>query len=257
MSRHLITAAFGATLAVAMPTLTTAAPSFMHAALVISTGVGADRVAGSGKQANEVRPVSDFHALRLAGPIDVEVHAATRESLTVQADDNLLPYIETQVRNGALEIGLHKGVSFYTRNPIKVIVECKTLNSIAASGSGDIHVDRAQARDFDVVISGSNDVTIEALEADILAVSISGSGDFRAAGKAPTQGISIAGSGDVDTANLVGEQVAVKIAGSGDAKVHASRTLSVSIAGSGDVRYRGQPQISRAIAGSGEVSALP
>lgn len=256
MSRHLFIAVIGATLGAAMPALVSASPSFLQVAQVISTGTGADRVAGSGKTAEEVRAIGDFHALRLSGPIDVEVRAAARESLTVQADDNLLPYIETQVRNGTLEISLRKGASFHTRNPIKVVVECKTLNSIAASGSGDIHVDRAQARDFDVAISGSNDVTIDALDAAILAVSISGSGDFHAAGKAATQGISIAGSGEVDTANLVGEQVAVKIAGSGDAKVHALRTLSVSIAGSGDVRYLGQPQITRAIAGSGEVSAL-
>lgn len=223
----------------------------------VSVGGGAGRIEGSGKQADEVRALAGFHALRLSGPIDVRLKSAERERVSVRTDDNLLPLIETRVRDGTLEIGLQRDAAFHTRNGIVVTVEFQVLDAIAASGSGDVHADRIRTREFNTAIAGSNDIAIDALEAEILAVSISGSGDFRAGGHATTQGFSIAGSGDVNAAELEGARVAVKIAGSGDAKVYATESLAVSIAGSGDVRYRGTPQLAKSIAGSGVVEPLP
>lgn len=222
----------------------------------LTVGGSANRIEGSGVVADEARALTGFHALRLSGPIDVVVHQSARDGVKVQADGNLLALVDTVVRDGVLEIALRRGASLHTRHPIVVTVDCKTLDAVFASGSGDIRIDRVQTHAFNLAVSGSNDVEVDALETEILGVSMSGSGDFRAAGHALTQGYSLAGSGDVHAADLVGEQVAVKIAGSGDAQVHATQTLAVSIAGSGDVRYRGHPRVSRAIAGSGEVTAL-
>lgn len=240
---------------VCAPALAEESSWFHHVTQTITVG-GANRVDGSGVVADEARALTGFHALRLSGPIDVEVHQSTREAVTVKADANLLALVDTVVRDGVLEIALRRGASLRTRNPIVITIECKALDAVFASGSGDIRIDRVKTHAFNLAVSGSNDVVVDALETDILAVSMSGSGDFRAAGRAPTQGYSIAGSGDVHAADLAGEQVAVKIAGSGDAQVHATQSLAVSIAGSGDVRYRGHPRVSRAIAGSGDVSPL-
>lgn len=221
----------------------------------LSIGNG-DRVEGSGHVAQDTRATGAFHALKLAGPVDVELKAGQREQVTVSADNNLLPFVETVVRDGTLAIGLRRGAALRTRNRLLVTIEFTSLDAIATSGSGDVRVSELKTRELNVAIAGSSDVAIERLDADILAVSIAGSGDLRASGRARTQAFSITGSGEVNAADLAGETVAVKIAGSGDAKVHATKALTVSIAGSGAVAYRGQPQVTKSIMGSGEVAPL-
>ena len=177
-------------------------------------------------------------------------------ALRVHLQQGGKPLIDTTVRDGMLDIGLHKGAVFRTENKLVAQVRVQSLDQLVVTGSGDVRIARLKTGEFKVSIVGSSNVSVDRLEAEIVAVSIKGSGDFRAAGRAPTQGYSIAGSGDVRAADLVGEQVAIKIAGSGNGQVHARGALSVSISGSGDVRYRGHPQLAQTISGRGEVTPL-
>jgi hypothetical protein len=253
--------------AITLAVLLAAAPAWADGAcrlpeskgsITASSGRGADRVDGSGRIADDKRSLAGFTSLRATGPFDIELRAATRESVTVRADDNLFELIETRVRPGdaALEIGLKPQSAIRTRQKPRIVVEFVKMDAVSLTGSGDLIADRIRSDAFAVAISGSNDVCIETLEAATLGLSIAGSGDFRAAGRADTQGVRIAGSGDADLRNLTGKVVKITIAGSGDVRVHATETLEVTIAGSGDVLYRGEPKITKSIAGSGDLRPL-
>jgi hypothetical protein len=231
----------------------TAAATAAGTLVVGSTG---NRITGSGRTVDDMRTPGAFSAIRISGPIDVELKASEREHVTVRFDDNLVTLVETHVTTDAtpaLEIRLQPGASFRSAGTPKVIVEFKSISSLAMSGSGDVHADAVRGPLLAVSVSGSSDVKIDRLDVDVLGVSIAGSGDFTAAGRAAEQGYSIAGSGDIKTDNLIGQTVKVRIAGNGDARVHAEQMLTVSIAGSGDVVYRGTPVIKKSVAGSGEV----
>ncbi len=240
----------------AAPAARAAAPEDSSSARTIVVGGSNGRVVGSGRLVDQPRAVAGFHAVRVSGPIDVLIQQGERESVSVQADDNLQALIDTTVRDGMLDIGLNKGAVFRTESKLVAQVRVQSLDQLVVTGSGDVRIAHLKTGEFKVSIVGSSNVSVDRLEAEIVAVSIKGSGDFRAAGRAPTQGYSIAGSGDVRAADLVGEQVAIKIAGSGNGQVHARGALSVSISGSGDVRYRGQPQLAQTISGRGEVTPL-
>jgi Putative auto-transporter adhesin, head GIN domain len=223
-------------------------------ALVV--GSSGNRIAGSGRAVDDVRTPGSFSAIRVSGPIDVELKASEREQVTVRFDDNLVSVVETQVTTDAtpaLEIRLQPGASFRSGGSPKVIVEFKSISSLSLSGSGDVHADAVRGPLMAVSVAGSSDVKVDRLDVDVLGVSIAGSGDFTAAGRATEQGYSIAGSGDIKAENLVGQTVKVRIAGSGDARVNAEQMLTVSIAGSGDVIFRGTPVVKKSVAGTGEV----
>lgn len=216
-------------------------------------GFTGERVTGSGRIVEEPRPLAGFGALKLAGGIDVELRAGERESVTVRADDNVVPLIETRVEGGTLVIGVARGASFRTQRTPRVVVEFVRLGELTAAGSGDVHADRVRGDAFAVAVAGSGDVKIDALDVNSLGVMLAGSGDFTAGGRADEQGFRIRGSGDVRARDLVGRSVKVSIAGSGDASVHATEELEVAIAGSGDVVYRGAPKVTKSIAGPGSV----
>ena len=88
---------------------TRAATAGLTMALLIVTATGCesdsdDAVRGSGDIVTEVREVSDFSEVHLEGSGDVVVEMGENESLTVEADDNLLELITTSVRGSRLVI---------------------------------------------------------------------------------------------------------------------------------------------------------
>jgi hypothetical protein len=216
-------------------------------------------VAGSGRVVEERRTLSAFTAVRLNGPVDLELRASDRESVTVRADDNIAPLIETRVAGGdrpALEIGVQPGASFRSSRSPLVVVEFRALSELVMRGSGDVKADRIRGDDFVLSMNGSGDARIETLETGRFAVALSGSGDLVVSGRAEQQAIRIAGSGDVNAQRLAGRDVQVAIAGSGDVTVNASETLDATISGSGDVGYVGSPRVTQRIRGSGSVHRI-
>lgn len=216
----------------------------------------ADRVLGSGEPATELRPVGDFDALRTSS-IKVLVRQGTTPSVSVRADRNLLPLLETVVEDGAngktLKLRWKRGYDIQSKVVPEVTVVVVRLQALMVSGSGDIVAERLQQAKLLVRVEGSGDVKLDGLSADELKVEIKGSGDAQASGRASRLSVSIAGSGDVQTADLKADDVVVSIAGSGDASVFADKTLAVSIAGSGDVVYSGNAVVKQSVVGSGSV----
>jgi hypothetical protein len=209
---------------------------------------------GSGTAATQTRQVAEFQAIDVRGAVELRVRQAARQSVSVEADDNLLPMIETVVEGTTLKVGPRRGANMRPRQPIVVTVDVVQLKSIDAAGSSKVHVDGLEAPSFALTMAGAGEFRLRGLACGDLRIGISGSGDVEAAGRATSVSIDIAGSGDVRASALQSDDVRVRIAGSGDAAVQAARSLDVSIAGSGDVTYSGEPaRLKTSVAGSGHI----
>lgn len=214
------------------------------------------KIVGSGNVTSSTRAVSDFKGVDLALSADVKIVQGTTEGVTVEADDNIIPLIETVVERGQLRIRLHKKIGSIHSKQVRVTVNAKTIEQLEVSGSGSIAADKLQSAQLRTSIAGSGDMRFGELDVGKLNISIAGSGDFVASGKAQTLDASIAGSGDIKVQSLASDSVKVGIAGSGSADVNAQSKLKVSIAGSGDVSYIGDPEVSKSIVGSGSVRRI-
>ena len=209
---------------------------------------------GSGTSASEARTVAEFQAIGLSGQVDLVVRQGVQTSVQVQADDNLLPLLETVVEGNTLQVRWKKGQSLYTRAKVLVTVVTPKLTRLSVAGSGDVQLEAFSTPALQLSLSGSGNARLETLTTDDLGIRISGSGDVSGKGTAGKLKVSIAGSGDVRLADLRADDVTVAIAGSGDAAVNAQKTLQVNIAGSGDVTYTGTAQVKSSVAGSGSVT---
>ncbi|MBL0122428.1 MAG: DUF2807 domain-containing protein [Betaproteobacteria bacterium] len=242
---------------------------------------GGNQTKGSGVVKQESRAVANFSRLVLALPATVTLSQGPAESLTISADDNLLPLMTTRVAGDELIIEGDNSHGFSTRNAIKVRLTVKTLNAITIKGSGDVFGDQFKSDKLDISIAGSGDVKLKSIRADQVKIgiegsgdisvdaidsklvdasiqgsgdirlpslqsswvkiSVNGSGDISAAGNTDKVDVEIMGSGDVRTGKLVAREAGVKIMASGDAVVHAKEKLIARVYGSGDVRYAGSP----------------
>jgi len=201
------------------------------AALLVLTGCSV--VNGSGQLESETRPVSGFTGIELSGNGEVTVEQGETESLIIEADDNVLPALTSEVEDSVLRLGTKPRTRVQTRNPIRYRVTVTDLTSLDLSGSGSI--------------SGAN------LKVNSLRVTISGSGTMNLAGSADQQELKVSGSGEYEAARLSSRSVSIDISGSGKAEVAAAEQLRVDISGSGTVTYSGDPEIDQSISGSGRL----
>lgn len=93
-------------------------------------------VKGSGNVKTEKREVSNFKSIDVSGAFEVEITAQKDFSLEVEADDNLLELIKTEVDDGTLEIKSQK--SLKTSNPLKIRISAPDINSLELSGASKV-----------------------------------------------------------------------------------------------------------------------
>ena len=244
---------------------------------LLSCVAGCDYIQGSGKVVTEERQVSDFDKVLFGCSGVLNIVQGNKESLTIKADDNIMPYIEAEVRGGRLRINIKDQGRFINIQPsrdiefnltLKDICELELVGSgsirsqslksqdmeLGISGSGSIEIDELKSDELDFELSGSGSFSIKDIKAEEVSAEITGSGKYSLGGKIYQQDIRITGSGNYNAKKLECKEAVVHISGSGDAEISVSDELEVKISGSGDVDYYGSPKTSIRISGSGDVN---
>lgn len=186
---------------------------------------------GSGVVKTETRTVSGFTAVELAGNGEVTVQQSGTESLSISAEENLLPLLTSEVVDGTLKLGVKDGARIDSSQPITYQVSLKNLSGLDIGGSGN--------------------QTATGVKTTALRVRVAGSGTVTASGTADALDLQMAGSGTFRGSGLASKTANIDSAGSGTAEVAVSDRLNVKILGSGTVTYSGSPQVTESIMGSG------
>ena len=186
---------------------------------------------GSGDVTTEAREVSGFDEVVLLGSGDVFIEVAGSESLTIEAEDNIIPLLSTEVEDGRLELKATESIS--PTEPIRYTITAEVLDA--------------------VVITGSGRITATAVDTETFAPGISGSGNITAEGRCTSLASVISGSGNYDGSGLVCADGDVTVSGSGNAIVNVTGSLEATVTGSGNIQYIGDPSIDRTVTGSGTI----
>lgn len=188
-------------------------------------------VRGSGVRAEVHRELPDFHAVEFDVAGEVVVRVGEPASVHLSGDDNLLPEIETTVRNGVLHVDLARSCDF--RCDLQVVIGTPSLERFDLEGSGDVEIAGLAGHEVELVIEGS--------------------GSIQARGATHRLVGAIEGSGDLLLAELGATRADLSIEGSGSMDVSVAEALHYSIAGSGSIAYRGDARVSGSVDGSGSI----
>src|ERR1035438_7091589 len=102
----------------------------------ISSGCRMFSERGSGNVIKQERTVTAFNAIRISGAFDLILSQGNTQSVTVEADDNLMPIIKTEVKGDELIIENTKPI--HESHTLKVYVTVKELKKIDLSGAVDM-----------------------------------------------------------------------------------------------------------------------
>jgi hypothetical protein len=210
---------------------------------------------GSGTMKTETRQVSDFRAVEISYPAEVVISQGTSESLKIEADDNVLPGLQTRVQNNTLEI-FYKSKDKVVRptKPVKITIVVKDLNQVNFESAGKLEIQSLDTDSLGVSVSGAGDLKLNKITAKDLSVNLSGAGSMAATGTADNLDMNISGFGSFNGKELQTQTATISLSGAGSATARVAEKLDAEISGAGSINYYGSPDVTKQVSGVGGVT---
>lgn len=206
-------------------------------ALVLAACGGGGITVGSGNVISETREVSDISAVALSTSGALTITQGETESLTIEADDNILPLLTSDVVNGTLKLDSKPNTSFSTQNSIIYTLTVKDISAITGTGSGSIEVgDLTPQSDLSMTITGSGSLNASAIHSEAnISITAEGSGGFNVKGiEGDAVSLTIRGNGGGEILLMMATTVDVTLTGSGSLSTNgAAQSQTVNLSGSG------------------------
>ncbi|HLO15805.1 MAG TPA: head GIN domain-containing protein [Anaerolineales bacterium] len=240
-------------------------PSLLIFAALLSTSCSVARgrglaggIPGSGNIQTQTRDTGAFQAISIEYPgAKIIIQQGLKESVEIQADDNLLPQLSTEVLAGRLSIKSSETNWKTSVNPskqVKITITARDLNEILLSAEvGDLEVNDLQAGTLKLVLSGGAQIKLNGIQVDLLDSDLSGAGDIQASGIANEIKLILSGFGNFNAADLKSDKATIELSGMGNATVRVEKELAATITGAGSVNYLGNPRVDKTLNGAGSV----
>lgn len=219
----------------------------------VFTLVSCDHRSGSGNIITEDRSTGSFDAISVGGSFDVEVKTGDATSVTVEADDNIMKYIETKVSGNTLKINT-EGMHSYSNVHMKVYITVPSLQRITASASAEVECENVLKSNGLITFKASSSASIKAeVDAPEIETEANSSGSVTVSGKTKSHKTQASSSGNIHAFDLLSENADAGASSSGDIELHASVSLNARASSSGSVEYRGAATVTKSESSSGSV----
>jgi len=174
-------------------------------------------VHGSGNLATETRDIEDFRAIDVSGVFVVELVAQKDFSVQVEADDNVLQYIKTEVDDGVLEISTTRKIK--SSSGLKVRISAPDIEKIEASGATKVSVADLKNTGLEVDTSGASKVSLK--------------------GESEKFVVDVSGASNIDAGELKAKAATVSASGASQVNLYVTDSLRSKASGASKIVYSG------------------
>jgi len=191
-------------------------------------------VTGSGNRKTEKRPMGEFNAVEVTGAYDVKIMSGTKGDVQIESDDNILPLIKTEVKDGRLVVSSNE--KFSTGKYPTVSIVATNIQDVSGTGASNFEI--SGIRNASLKLTGM------------------GASNFQCAGETNKLTVDVSGAGSVDARELHAKDAIVKTNGASSVTVFATETLDANVNGVGSVDYYGNPKVvNKKVDGMGSLNA--
>jgi len=190
-----------------------------------------DEIKGSGVILKQKRDVASFNSIATEGAFDIDIVCQKPQSIEVEADDNLLQLITTEVSNSVLHIRSNRSNS--PSDNIRIKISVPELEGISAKGAGKFDITGIKSEKFEIDTRGATAIKV--------------------AGETKLIDIDSNGAGKIDAHKLRAARGVVEAKGVARVDVNVAEQLDVTVSGPSHVTYQGDPVLNKTIHGPGSV----
>jgi hypothetical protein len=200
-----------------------------------------EKIEGNGKLVTRDVAVSSFDALTANGVYELKLIQGAKESVKIEADENLHEYFTVRNEGSKLIIDTKKmdNKNLNIKNKIRVFVTFRTLKELDLSMVGSTNADdQLSFNDLKLNYSsvGNLDLKLSAKKIDVNNSSV---GNLKLTGKADEAVVKHSGVGKVQAGEFVVQTMDIENTGVGGAEVNAQKDLKVKDSFLGKVNNRG------------------
>jgi len=193
-----------------------------------------------GEVTTEDRQAGSFNSVNVSTGITVYLSQGDKESIRVEADENLHEYIVTEIRGGVLNI--YSEFNIRNAKSRKVYVTIKEVKSLKTSSAGDIKGQTPFTADMlTLATSSAGDINLEVRANEVRATTNS-SGDITLKGSADKLTADLSSAGDLNAFDFTVREADITASSAGDATITVTETLKARASSAGDIHYRGKPK---------------
>lgn len=201
--------------------------------LLVTAGChhGRADVKGSGKREVQKREIGPFTSISTEGHFNLEIVCGKDLSVEVEGDDNILPLVNSEVRNNVLRLVSTK--SYSADEPVTFRISVPNLEAISADGAGKVQITGVNNDKIQIASNGASAITVS--------------------GTTKMVGVDTNGASKIDTHNLRSAHAIVDTKGASKVDLGVCDRLDVNVSGVSHVTYRGDPVVNKTIHGPGKV----
>jgi hypothetical protein len=181
--------------------------------------LGFGGVRGSGNVATDRRTASEFQKIDVGGNFQVEITAQKEYAVEVETDDNLLPFVTTEVRGGTLHIESERRLS--PLHQVRIRIYAPDIDAIDISGTSNVSLNNLSNEGFTVDASGASKLSIN--------------------GETSKLSLKVSGATRVDGENLKVGNATISASGASRVSVNVSGDLTAQASGASNIVYSGTP----------------
>ncbi len=234
-------------------------------------------VATAGNVVTETYPIkSNYTAISVTNMIEVVLLDAPKNSIRVETDERLMPYLQIVVKNGVLVLNFDdqreverlrkrnlnladtrvyvsaRGVNTFTASGMSEFeadmpIAASTI-TISASGMSSIDFERVECKTFSLSISGKTEVDAQ-LQADKCDLSVSGMSEVDLEGRTDRLSLRLSGMSEVSLDELHARTAEVYVSGMSEAGVNASESITGGVSGMSDLTTFGSANVNVSTSG--------
>ena len=180
------------------------------------------KIKGNGIIVSENRVLTEFHSIDVRGAFKIVVEESDRSKVNVETDENIMPYIDTEIIDQVLFIKYTQKGTYTESKQTTIFVEMPILKYVSSSGANNFNI---------------NDIHNE----NILEIQASGAGNINLSGNVKNVTIDIAGAVNMNAKQLLTKNTTINASGTCMAQLQALELLDISLSGACSVYYIGTP----------------
>ena len=234
---------------------------------------------GSATIVTETYPIkSNYTAISVTNMIEVVLLDAPKNSIRVETDERLMPYLQIVVKNGVLVLNFDdhreverlrkrnlnladtrvyvsaRGVDTFTASGMSEFeadmpIAASTI-TISASGMSSIDFERVECKTFSLSISGKTEVDAQ-VQADKCNISVSGMSEVDLEGRTDRLSLRLSGMSEVSLEELHARTAKVSVSGMSSAEVYATESITGGVSGMSDLTTFGSANVNVSTSGGG------
>ena len=206
---------------------------------------------GNGKVVTDNRKVTDeFTKVSVSEGLMVYVTQADDFSIEVEADENIIDLIATDINNGKLRVHARENIGNATK---KVFVSLPNVTALSGSSGAHLQTENRIKSDR-LEIDGSSGALLNIeLVANNLEVDASSGSNLSISGNSDHADVDVSSGGNINANELQTKTCMADASSGGNMKIQVSKSLTADASSGGNIAYSGAPTVQKKKSVSGSV----